>query len=59
MMDQESMDVTLPNLGPGACFKLNPDFVGYYRVHYSPEDLDTLCTAVQNKVKPKDIKIEP
>ena len=50
MMDQKTMDVTLPNLGPSDFFKLNPDFVGYFRVQYSSQDLDTLCTAVKNKV---------
>jgi puromycin-sensitive aminopeptidase len=49
MMDQQSMDVTLPDLAPDAYFKLNPEVVGYFRVHYSPEDLDRLCTAVQKK----------
>jgi len=49
MMDQKTMDVTLPNLGPSDFFKLNPDFVGYFRVQYSSQDLDTLCTAVKNK----------
>ena len=50
MMDQQSMDITIPNLKPEASFKLNPEFVGYFRVHYGPEDLDRLCTSIQNKV---------
>jgi len=49
MMDQQSMDITIPNLKPEASFKLNPEFVGYFRVHYGPEDLDRLCTSIQNK----------
>jgi len=43
------MELTIPNLKPEASFKLNPEFVGYFRVHYSPEDLDRLCTSIQNK----------
>ncbi len=46
-MDQKTMEITIPNLAADQYFKLNPEVVGYYRVHYSPEDLERLCSSVQ------------
>jgi len=47
VMDQKTMEITIPNLAADQYFKLNPEVVGYYRVHYSPEDLERLCSSVQ------------
>jgi len=52
MMDQKTMEFKIPNLAADQFFKLNPGFVGFYRVQYSAEDLDRLCTAVSSKVLP-------
>jgi len=48
-MDEKTCDITLANIKPGDWFKLNPSFVGFYRVLYSPEDLERLCAAIKTK----------
>lgn len=52
MMDQKTIEFKIPNLAADQFFKLNPGFVGFYRVQYSAEDLDRLCAAVSSKVLP-------
>merc|ERR1711953_1573379 len=48
LMETKETIVTLENI---KWFKLNPDFVGYYRVHYqNQKDLDGLRNAIENKV---------
>ena len=47
LMDQKTMNITIPNVKPDEWIKLNPGFVGFYRVLYSPEDMDLLRTAVK------------
>ena len=48
LMETKETIVTLENI---KWFKLNPDFVGYYRVHYkNQKDLDALKKAIENKV---------
>jgi len=49
VMDQKTCDITLQNVKPGDWIKLNPDFVGFYRVLYSPDDLERLCSAIKTK----------
>ena len=49
IMDEKTCDITLANIKPGDWFKLNPSFVGFYRVLYSPEDLERLCAAIKTK----------
>ena len=40
------MEFKIPNLAAEEYFKLNPGFIGFYRVQYSAEDLARICTAV-------------
>jgi len=48
ILDQQCMEVRLANVDPGHWIKLNPDFSCFYRVRYSPEDLDRLIQAIKN-----------
>jgi hypothetical protein len=41
------MTVTLENSSADEWFKLNPGFVGYYQVRYSPSDLLLLQKAIE------------
>ena len=50
IMDQQTMDITIPDVNPDSWIKLNPGFVGFYRVLYSQEDLERLFTAVKSMV---------
>jgi puromycin-sensitive aminopeptidase len=49
LMDQQTMTITIPNVKPDEWIKLNPGFVGFYRVLYSPEDMELLCSAVRSR----------
>lgn len=49
VMDAKTLEVTLPNTGPDDWYKLNPGFVGFYRVLYSPADLERLTAAVKSQ----------
>jgi len=48
LLETESMQVTLENCPPDEWFKLNPGFVGYYQVKYSPADLLLLKKAIES-----------
>lgn len=48
IMDQQTMDITIQDVKPDSWIKLNPGFVGFYRVLYSKEDLERLFTAVKS-----------
>lgn len=48
LLETDSMTVTLENSPAGEWFKLNPEFVGFYRVHYPPEVLAVLRPAIEN-----------
>jgi hypothetical protein len=52
MLTAASMEVKLPGVQPGQWIKLNPDFVGFYRVAYGPEDLELLSSAIKSMSLP-------
>lgn len=54
MLDSEAETTTvrMPSLQSSAWCKLNPGVVGFYRVHYSQQELDLLCQAVRDKALP-------
>ena len=39
LLETESTTVVLDDCAPGDWFKLNPGFEGFYRVHYTVEDI--------------------
>lgn len=47
LLDQPQMEVTLPGVSPTDWVKLNPGFLGFYRVAYGQHELEQLCTAVR------------
>ena len=51
MMEREAgvCTVRIPNTSPDHWIKLNPNVVGYYRVHYDADSLSKLCDAVSSK----------
>ena len=49
ILDQPVMEVRLAGLQPGDWVKLNPGFLGFYRVAYGRQELEQLCTAVRTK----------
>jgi len=49
MLDQEKMEVRVAGVGEGDWVKVNPGFVGYYRVAYDTEEMERLTKAVQTK----------
>ena len=49
LLETESMKVTLENTSADEWFKLNPGFVGYYQVRYSPGDLLLLQKAIEEQ----------
>ena len=56
LLEDKNMTVTLDNLDDETWYKVNPDFVGYYRVAY--DDCDTknfemLKSAIQNQTLPE------
>ena len=51
LLDSKETIVTLDNMKEDAWFKLNPNMVGYYRVHYQDDkDLNKLKPAIEQKV---------
>lgn len=49
LMDTRSADITVTNVSPDGWIKLNPGFIGFYRVKYSQELLDRLLPAVKSQ----------
>ena len=49
MLDQVKMLVRVVGVGEGDWVKVNPGFVGYYRVAYDTEEMERLTKAVQTK----------
>ena len=52
MLSTPSMEVRLPGVQPGDWVKLNPDFVGFFRVAYGKEELAQLCAAIKTMSLP-------
>jgi len=46
LLDQQQMEVRLSGVSPTDWVKLNPGFLGFYRVAYGPQELEQLCAAV-------------
>jgi puromycin-sensitive aminopeptidase len=50
VMENKEIIITLDNMNENDWFKLNPEFFGYYRVHYHNEDdLKRLRPAIENQ----------
>ncbi|XP_026480074.1 puromycin-sensitive aminopeptidase-like [Ctenocephalides felis] len=47
IMDSESLTISLPGVGAGEWIKLNPGAVGFYRILYTPEELEKLKKAIK------------
>jgi aminopeptidase N len=52
MLNTPSMETRLTGVQPGDWVKLNPEFVGFYRVAYGKEELEQLCSAVKSMSLP-------
>ena len=48
IMDKQTMNITIKNIKPNSWIKLNPGFVGFYRVLYDQKDLERLYSGVQS-----------
>ncbi|KAK9876800.1 hypothetical protein WA026_015038 [Henosepilachna vigintioctopunctata] len=52
LLEEQDLKMFLPNVNSDDWIKLNPGAVGYYRVHYSPELITKIGTAITNGAIP-------
>ena len=52
LLESHSVELRIPNVTSGQWVKLNPGTVGFYRVQYSPEMLNSLLPAIKDKTLP-------